>query len=223
MRPLHSPRRSALAAAVVVALAAAAPAPLAAQRLEIALPARAALATEAPEVRGIDLLADPRVRDLLRNGFPARFHYRIELWSASGWFNDLKRRSEWDVIVRYDPLDKTYRFAYVTGEQGRAFGPFSTEGDLREALELPMRAPIAPPRGDDRYYYNLTLDIEILSMSDLDELEQWLRGEFRPAVRGRRNPGTALGRGLRTLVVRLLGGERRHYELRSATFRPDGR
>jgi hypothetical protein len=50
-------------------------------------------------------------------------------------------------------------------------------------------------------------------------VERWLRGELRPAVRGEKNPGTALTRGVRTLVVRLLGGEKRHYEARSGTFR----
>jgi hypothetical protein len=39
-------------------------------------------------------------------------------------------------------------------------------------------------------------------------------------VRGRRNPGTAVGRGLKTLATRLLGGETRHYEVLSETFRP---
>ena len=64
------------------------------------------------------------------------------------------------------------------------------------------------------------VDVETLSLNDLDEVERWLRGELRPAVRGRRNPGTALGRGLRTLAVRLLGSESRHYEARTGTFRP---
>ena len=44
--------------------------------------------------------------------------------------------------------------------------------------------------------------------------------ELKPAVSGKKNPGTAVGRGLRTLVVRLLGGEKRHYEARTGTFRP---
>ena len=60
---------------------------------------------------------------------------------------------------------------------------------------------------------------EMLSLNDLDEVERWLRGELSPAVRGQRNPGGVLGRGLRTLFVRLLGAERRHYEVRSKTFR----
>jgi hypothetical protein len=58
-----------------------------------------------------------------------------------------------------------------------------------------------------------------LSVSDLDQLERWLRGELRPAVRGENNPLTAIGEGARTLVTRILGGERRHYEKRSGTFR----
>jgi hypothetical protein len=39
-------------------------------------------------------------------------------------------------------------------------------------------------------------------------------------VRGKKNPGTAVGRGVRTVMVRLLGGEKRHYEARTGTFRP---
>ena len=90
--------------------------------------------------------------------------------------------------------------------------------DVQATIERPFRAPIAPPRKGARYYYNVALDVETLSMSDLDEVERWLRGELKPAVRGQRNPGTALTRGLRTLFVRLLGGEKRHYEKRSETF-----
>jgi hypothetical protein len=51
-------------------------------------------------------------------------------------------------------------------------------------------------------------------------VERWLRGELKPAVRGQRNPGTAVGRGMRTLLARVLGGEMRRLEARSATFRP---
>jgi hypothetical protein len=63
------------------------------------------------------------------------------------------------------------------------------------------------------------LDVEALSVSDLDQLERWLRGELRPAVRGRSNPVNAISSGVRTVVTRVLGGERRHYRRRSGTFR----
>jgi hypothetical protein len=58
-------------------------------------------------------------------------------------------------------------------------------------------------------------ELQTLDVSDLDELERWLRGEASPAVRGKRNPGTAITRGVRSLASRLLGGEVRRLEARS--------
>ncbi len=187
-------------------------------RLDVQLPARNSAPTEGPVVRSLDLLTDRQMSDLLASGFPARLHFRAELWSASGWFNDLERTSEWDVVVRYEPLSKNYRVARIVGDQVTMLGQFATLAEAEGAVERPYRVELVPPADTRRYYYSVVLDVETLSLSDLDEVERWLRGELRPAVRGQRNPGTALTRGLRTLFARLLGGERRHYEQRSPTF-----
>ena len=195
--------------------------PLGAQsrpRLEISLPAANALTTDGPLVRCVDVVADSRLRDLLRNGFPTRLHFRAELWSAGGWFNDLERTTEWDMIVRYDPLDRTYRVARIVGDVVVPLGQFEQFADAETAIERPFRAPITARRGK-RGYYSVVLDVETLSMTELDEVERWLRGELKPAVRGKGNPVTPVTKGLRTVFVRLIGGERRHYEQRSATFR----
>ena len=206
----------------LLALALGVAVPAAAQgspRLELTLPTQGALLREGPTLRGTDLLADPQLRDLVRNGFPARFSFRVELWSTGGFFNNLTASTAWDVIVRYDPLDKVYQVVRIAGDRAVALGSFSDVAAAGEAVGRPLRIPLnAPSR--DRYYYNAVLDVEVLSLSDLDELERWLRGELRPAVSGRRNPGTALTRGVRTLVVRLLGGTRRQFETRTSTFRP---
>jgi hypothetical protein len=165
------------------------------------------------------MLSSSQLRDLLRNGFPTRLHYRVDLWSTGGWFNDLKRSVEWDVVVRYDPLDKRFRVARIVGDRVTVLGSFDQITGAEETIERPFEVPItAPQRG--RFYYNATVEVETLSLSDLDEVERWLRGEARPAVRGERNPGTALARGVRTLFVRMLGGDTRAYEVRSSTFRP---
>lgn len=197
-------------------------APAAAQstpHLELTLPTPSALSVNGPIVRAIGMLSSSQLRDLLRNGFPTRLHYRVDLWSTGGWFNDLKRSAEWDVVVRYDPLDKRYRVARIVGDRVTVLGSFDQIAGAEEAIERPYEAPInAPRRG--RYYYNAAVEVETLSLSDLDEVERWLRGEARPAVRGQRNPGTALARGVRTLFVRMLGGDTRAYEVRSSTFRP---
>ena len=87
-------------------------------------------------------------------------------------------------------------------------------------IDAPFPAPIQLPKKGKKTYYNLVLDVESLSLTELDEVERWLRGELKPAVRGKKNPGTAVGRGVRTVMVRLLGGEKRRYEARSGTFRP---
>ena len=215
-------RRSGAIPALLALTLALGAAPVAAQdgpRLDITLPSQEALLREGPTLRGTQLLADPQLRDLVRNGFPARFSFRVELWSTGGFFNNLAASTAWDVIVRYDPLEKVYQVVRIAGDRAVSLGSFADVADAGNAVGRPVRVPLnAPSR--DRYYYNAVLDVEVLSLSDLDELERWLRGELRPAVAGRRNPGTALTRGVRTLVVRLLGGTKRHFETRTGTFRP---
>lgn len=209
-------------AALVLALILAA-GPLHAQRsagIELVLPPHTLLTTVGPLVRSTGILTNRQTRDLLRSGFPARLHYRVELWSTEGLFDNLKQRVEWDVVVRHDPLHGAYEVARIVDGHVTSLGSFADVQSAEDALGVGYRVPIAPGSRNERYYYSGALDVEMLSLGDLDEVERWLKGELRPAVRGQRNPGTALTRGVRTLLVRLLGGETRQYEGRSPTFRP---
>ena len=189
-------------------------------QLQIVLPDRSELATEAPSVRSVSLLSDEAMRNLLVNGFPARLHYRMERWASGGWFDDIKATAEWDVVVKYDALGKQYHVFRAVANRALELGSYPTLVDAEEMVNTAFRAPISPAKRGQRTYYNLVLEIETLSLTELDEVEQWLRGEVKPAVRGKKNPGTAVSRGVRTLVVRLLGGEKRRYEARSGAFRP---
>jgi hypothetical protein len=207
-----------LVAAAVLAIGA----PLDAQkvRLDVLLPQQSAWADEPPSVSSAGLLADASMRDLLANGFPARLHYRLERWTSGRWFDDLKAAFEWDVILKYDVLGKKYQVVRVVNKKAESLGEYAAVDSAATAAEAQYKVAIQLPKKGERGYYNLLLDVETLSLSDLDEVQRWLRGEFKPAVSGKKNPGTALGRGVRTLVVRLLGGEKRHYEARTGTFRP---
>ena len=189
-------------------------------RLDVVSPPGNAWSETAPSISSSGLLADASMRDLLSNGFPARLHYRLERWVSGRWFDDLKAASEWDVVLKYDVLGKKYQLVRVVGNNVELLGEFATVDDAETATEAPYRPTISLPKKGQRGYYNLLLDVETLSLSDLDEVERWLRGELKPAVSGKKNPGTAIGRGVRTLVVRLLGGEKRHYEAKTGTFRP---
>lgn len=197
--------------------------PLGAQkkvRIEVSAPPQGSWSEEAPSVSSAGLLADQAMRDLLANGFPGRLHYRLERWAVGGWFDDLKAATEWDVILKYDVLGKKYEVFRVLNGKPTSLGDYRSVDEAAEIAEGPYQPGIPLPKKGQRGYYNLLLDVETLSLSDLDEVERWLRGDLKPAIRGKKNPGTALTRGVRTVVVRLLGGEKRHYEARSGTFRP---
>ena len=212
-------RRIIAAAAAAIAIAA----PARAQRspaIQVNAPAQQVASEEGPTISSSGLLSDASMRDLLANGFPARLHYRLERWAVGRWIDDIKAGVEWDVIVKFDVLSKKYQTFRIVNDTARSLGEYERLDDAAQAVESPYRVTIALPKKGQRTYYNLLLDVETLSLSDLDEVERWLRGELKPAVRGQKNPGTAVTRGLRTLVVRLLGGEKRHYEARSGTFKP---
>lgn len=188
--------------------------------IDLVLPAAAELSTQPPTVRTIDVLSAGRTSELVRNGFPARLHYKLERWAAGTFVNDVKASSEWEFIVQYDPLAKTYKLIRATPQNAVVIGVYSDLGDADAKLAEPFPAPISVPRRGEKSYYVLSLNVEAMSLGDLDEVQRWLRGELRPAVRGRRNPGVAVSSGLRTLVVRILGGERIVYQASTGVFRP---
>jgi hypothetical protein len=205
---------------LVATLLAAAPARAQKPQVSVILPDASMLTRTAPGVRSSALITDGATLDLLRNGFPARLHYSMERWTTGGWFDDIAAEAEWDVVVRYDALKKVFQVFRVVAGSTALLGTYETIAQADAAVGAPFAAPIRLPRRGQRGYYSLVVDIEALSLTELDEVERWLRGELKPAVRGQKNAGTAVGRGVKTVVVRLLGGERRRYEARSPTFRP---
>lgn len=201
--------------------------PLAAQTrapgLELQLPPLDRLAEEGPIVRPQGLLDEPSVRTLVQSGFPARLRFRAELWREGRVVDALERAVVWDVVLRPTGATPRYEVVQVVGGRPSALGEFRELADAVSAAERPVRPPLrAAPDGLARYYV-ATVQVEALSVSDLDEVNRWLRGEFEPALRGEREAGPALGRGLRTLAARLLGGDRRRYEARSRSFRASSR
>lgn len=173
-----------------------------------------------PEVRTTPgLLEDDRWVTMLHSGFPLRMHYRVEMWrSRSGWFDDLVRQVEWDVVVRHEPLLDQY--AVNTIMPGRARENRYTGIDpLARALEAVVyRIAFRPPQTGE-YYYVASLQVSTLSDSDLDELERFLRGDLGPAASEGRDLGDALGRGATRVLLKLAGVPSLRIEGRSERFR----
>jgi hypothetical protein len=124
------------------------------------------------------------------------------------------------VIVRYNPLRRRYTATRIEGDRVTALGSFDSLDPVEELLSHATQPALAVPEGHDKYYYNLALDVQMLSVSDLDEVERWLKGDIAPAVHGEKSPGTAIGQSAKSLVTKLLGGQIKHYEARSKVFRP---
>jgi hypothetical protein len=180
-------------------------------RLEVAVTSGSV--QEGPAVSTANLLNDAETRDLLRHGFPAGIHYRLELWRRGGVVDDFDGRSDWDVLVSYDPTRKLYS---VVRKQDsdilENFGAFTTVEAAEAQFGRALRVPLRPNRAG-RYYYNLIVEVQVLTETDLDALQQWMRGPDR-----NKNPFNVIGRGFRKLLSRVLGGAKRHYEQQSASF-----
>ena len=201
-------RAPALPLALLLTLAA----PLSAQRrpvLDVAPPTASATGAQ---VTATNLFAEQSMRELVRSGFPASLRFRLELWRASGLFDDLEGQTDWEVIVQYEPSAQRYHVVRRQGGRLDDQGSFATLSTAQTLLERPTRTTLVPERSGARYYYTLALNIEALSVSDMDQLERWLRG-----VRGG-TAASAVGSGMRTLMLRLLGGEKRNYSAKSPTF-----
>lgn len=195
--------------------------PLAAQRpprLEIAVAAGSAL-TEGPAIVTAGLLRDDKTREHLRNGFPARIHYRLELWRKSGVLSgdDRSGTSEWDVLVNYEPTSQLYNMIRRSSDDSyrKDFGTFATLTSAELQLAMPYKTSLHPTRSG-RYYYNLTVEVQTLSQSDLDATLQWLRGPTAPGKTS--NPLTVLRSGFGMLFSRMLGGAQSKYEQPSEVF-----
>ena len=193
-------------AALLLVLAAA---PLAAQA-----PLTITTRDGAPLVRVRGVLEDEALEEAVRSGLPLRMQFRVELW-RDRLFDQLSGEARWSAAVAYEPLEGVF----LVGEAGAdSVVGYPDWAAAAEALERAY-APVIGPDRPGRYYYIAALAIETLSLSDLDELERWLRGELEPAVRGGGSVGGALGTGVKRILIRVLGLPARRYEARSDPFR----
>ncbi|MBX7118098.1 MAG: hypothetical protein K1X31_03765, partial [Gemmatimonadaceae bacterium] len=102
--------------------------------VEVQLPTATRLTAEGPLVRARAILSDPYLRELLENGFPARLHFRVELWADARFFDELQRTAEWDVIVRFRGVERTYEVLQVVGQRPLSLGAFTTLEDADAAV-----------------------------------------------------------------------------------------
>lgn len=161
------------------------------------------------------ILGEAALADALQAGLPVRMRFRAELWRDE-LLDDLVDDAEFVIVLRFEPIGR--RYEVHDGRRGGAVGFYSSYARMRGAVET--RYPIGiRPRTRGRYYYLATLEVETLALSDLDELQAWLRGELSPAVEGGGSILGAIGNGAKRVFIRVLGLPARRVEARSPPFR----
>lgn len=167
------------------------------------------------EIRIGDLFDDQGLVHALHSGLPVRIQIVVGLWK-DGFFDSEKGRGEWRASVLFDPLEQRYRVA--SGGNNVAELSVDSLAAIGEALQAGFDLPLRP-REEGKYYYLGQVKVETLSLSDLEELQRWLRGDLATAVRGDENVGSAVGRGINRMVVRMLGIPAKRFKVRTESFR----
>jgi hypothetical protein len=192
------------------------PRPAAGQDDETTVRVEAVPGTGALNVQLGDLLADGGLRRAIHQGLPLRVGVRAELWEDR-FFDSQRGVADWNASVVFDPVEQAY---HVEVQDGVVETVGSLDG-AGEVLQRRFALPLRPSR-PGRYYYLVLVEMETLALSDLEELQRWLRGDLATAVAGDENVEGALARGMRRLVVRALGLPARRLRLRTPTFEIGG-
>ena len=168
-----------------------------------------------PSLRLDGFLEDRKLQEAVESGIPLRVRVRVELW-RDRFFDELKQSESWNAVLAYLPLEKQY--VLTTRGSPSAERRLSSYGAARVAVEM-TRTFNLRPLSAGRYYYTATIELQTLSLSDLEELERWLQGELKPAVSGERSVPEAIGEGAKRLLIRVLALPTRTVELRTERFR----
>jgi hypothetical protein len=160
------------------------------------------------------ILESRGIQDSLERGLPVRIRVVTELW-RDRTVDSQEGRHEWRATVRYDPLEGSYLVEMEEGLPVPTSHPAEAARILAESLQVPLR-----PSRPGRYYYLGRVEVETLSLSDLDELRRWLRGDLAPGVEGEEGGGlgSALGRGLQRILIRILGLPADRFRATSSRF-----
>ncbi|MGD8697870.1 MAG: hypothetical protein PVJ43_01185 [Gemmatimonadales bacterium] len=171
-------------------------------------------------VQPVALLSDSALIRPLLSGLPLRFYFQLELWHDRLLADGLVAQSTWSLILFQEPLSGEFNLA-------RSWDPehdewFATLAAAAQALERVYLSPLPGPEPNSgNYYYDARLEVEVLSLGDLDELQHWLQGEVGGQDSDVDNSvAGAVGRGLKRLFIRLIGLSARKYEARTELFQP---
>lgn len=174
--------------------------------------ARVDPSTGALQVDLAAFLRDEGLRRALHSGLPVRMEVRVELW-RDGFFDQQDGGGTWRASLLHDPVSGSYELTVGDELPERLSSLEEAGARMQSAFHPDVR-----PGRSGRYYFLAEVELQTLSLSDLEELARWLQGDLGPVVSGDRPAETAVTKGLRRIMVRALGLPARRDRLRTATF-----
>lgn len=184
--------------------------------LSVTLRADSAGRTQQPVLRTEDLLADPRVAAMLATGFPLRLHYRLQVWKSRTLMDAQVKQTEWDVVIRHEPLLDQYQMAEVFRLTQRT-SHFAGRDELARGVATPREIRVAPTESGEYYYY-AAVDVSTFTDSDLREIERLLSGDVAPAATGGSPVGGAFLDIIKSALARAASGQSLRVDARSDKF-----
>ncbi len=119
---------------------------------------------------------DEELIDALESGLPTRLRYKVELWrDRRRVWDELELTEIFEYRVHYDVLDEKYR---IFDGAGATIVDGASEETLRALLEHDEIELLGLEELDreESYYLTAELDVEPLSVEEIRDLENWLRG-----------------------------------------------
>jgi hypothetical protein len=170
-----------------------------------------------PVVRTPGILRDNRWLEALRNSFPLRMRFRVEIWRVrTDWFDAHERAFEWETVVQYQPLVDEYSRTGLWGGSVRQVERFGTLAELERRMEQDNVVAITPA-GPGEYYFIASLEIRTLTDQEMEDLERFLRGVADP-IGPQEDPGSPVSRTTRRILLRFGGLPYQELEAKSSRF-----
>lgn len=161
--------------------------------------------------------------EAMRSGLPTTLNYTIEVWrQRTGWWDRLEATYERTFRIYHELLndlyyvhtpDQTFRWTRLDSMTA-AVCRFS-----RESQQGPQYFSKAIFRPDKQYYVVITATLAPLSVEDLNELDDWLRGTL--AGRGDESGGiSGITRTMGGLLMNMTGFGDKQIKSRTQPFLP---
>jgi hypothetical protein len=121
-------------------------------------------------------LFDDEVLDALHSGLPARLRYEVELWRArSSLWDQLVFGERFEYRIHYDLLAERYRVFEADGAEILATNSLQELQDLLTSEEVELLG-LEELDEERRYYGVVEVRWDPLSVDEIRDLENWLRG-----------------------------------------------